>query len=277
MEIRISMHKPDLDLTLSYGEVAPDNSFGIATCAGSEFEKLYVASSLDVRREAKSTPAVQEVKWRAVEAPVDSKRPGEPITRALDFTFALGLVLVLLPALFVLALVVAVDCHGWPIFAHTRVGRGGRSFKCYKFRSMCANAEAKLVTLLQQEPALRREWAKTHKLANDPRITRLGRVLRRTSLDELPQLFNVLKGEMSLVGPRPVVLGELPRYGRFQASYLAMRPGLTGLWQVTCRSESTYRRRVAIDRLYARRKCLKLDFRILLATVPAVLSRNGAC
>lgn len=201
----------------------------------------------------------------------------ELTSRSLDLGASLALIVLLLPVLLFLAIAVAIDAGGSPIFAHRRIGKGGRPFNCYKFRSMCHDAEARLEAILDADPAMRREWSEHHKLTNDPRITRFGQFLRESSLDELPQLFNVLIGEMALVGPRPVVAAELPRYERHLTSYLSVKPGLTGLWQVTCRSDSTYRRRVAIDRVYAARKCLLLDLRILCATVPAVLSRRGAC
>lgn len=212
----------------------------------------------------------------ALDAKIPRNRFVDFATRALDIFGALSLTILLLPVMLLLLVMVTIATKGSPVFAHRRVGRGGVPFNCYKFRSMCHDADARLEKLLQDDPALRQEWMLRHKLENDPRITRFGHFLRRTSLDELPQLFNVLIGDMSLVGPRPVVADELCFYGRHLPSYLAMKPGLTGLWQVTCRSESTYRRRVAIDRVYALHKCLLLDLRILAATVPAVLSRKGA-
>lgn len=198
------------------------------------------------------------------------------VVRLLDIVGSLALIVILLPFLVLLTVVVAIVCGGSPAFAHTRIGKNGRKFECYKFRSMHLGAEQQLASLLAECPALRKEWDLDHKLADDPRITSLGKILRVTSLDELPQLFNVLIGEMSLVGPRPVVAAELKRYGRFQRSYLNMKPGLTGIWQITGRSNSTYRRRVAADRLYARRKSIIFDCKILLATVPAVLLKGGA-
>jgi exopolysaccharide production protein ExoY len=207
-------------------------------------------------------------------------RPRNPwlsiANRLLDVLGSALLLVLLLPVMVVLFVLVAVSSRGLPIFAHRRVGKGGRPFNCYKFRSMCHDAEARLEKLLKQDPALLREWTQHHKLTNDPRITRLGHFLRQSSLDELPQLFNVLVGDMSLVGPRPIVQAEIDHYGRHIHHYLDIKPGLTGLWQVTCRSESTYLRRVAIDRVYAQNKCLLLDLRILFATVPAVVSRKGA-
>lgn len=196
--------------------------------------------------------------------------------RLLDIAGSAALLALLFPVMVILFVLVAVSCRGSPIFAHRRVGKGGRTFNCLKFRSMCHDAEERLEQLLRADPAIRREWMQHHKLAHDPRITPLGHILRQTSLDELPQLINVLIGDMSLVGPRPIVRAELDHYGRHSRNYLDIKPGLTGLWQVTCRSDSTYLRRVAIDRVYAQNKCLLLDLRILFATVPAVVSRKGA-
>lgn len=202
--------------------------------------------------------------------------PDSGLARIRDIVCALALIILLLPVLVLLVALVIICDPGPPIFAHERIGKNGRPFKCYKLRSMYCDAEQRLVELLARHPAMRREWEASYKLVNDPRVTPLGGFLRSSSLDELPQLFNVLAGSMTLVGPRPVVEDELRYYGRFAPSYLQVKPGLTGLWQVTGRCEVSYRRRVATDRLYARRKSLLLDFQILLATVPAVLARKGA-
>lgn len=204
--------------------------------------------------------------------------PGWPRTsRALDLFGAIAMLIVLLPVMVLLSIATAITTSGSPIFAHPRVGRGKRIFKCYKFRTMYVDADARLLKLLEENPSMKREWEADHKLKDDPRVTAFGRFMRVTSLDELPQLLNVIKGEMSLVGPRPIVEQELLRYGKYSSSYLALRPGLTGLWQVSGRSATTYRRRVATDHVYALNKCLTLDLRILLATVPAVLKQRGAC
>jgi exopolysaccharide production protein ExoY len=162
------------------------------------------------------------------------------------------------------------------LFAQKRNGRGGRRFRCYKFRSMRPDAEIYLKQLLSTDPVLRREWEQTHKLKQDPRITPLGDFLRRSSLDELPQLFNIIRGEMSIVGPRPIVDSEIHHYGRWYRYYTRVRPGLTGLWQVSGRSDVSYRRRVAMDRLYVRTRSLNSYVWILLATAPAVLMRRGS-
>ena len=207
----------------------------------------------------------------------DMRAPESGAARARDIVCALLLIILLLPLIVLLIVLVAVCDRAPPIFAHVRVGQNGRLFKCYKLRSMHRDAEQRLGLLLARHPVMRREWERSFKLTNDPRVTPLGAFLRTTSLDELPQLFNVLTGSMALVGPRPVVPDELQRYGRYSSSYLQVKPGLTGLWQVTGRSEVSYRRRIATDLLYARRKSLLFDFQILLATVPAVLARKGAC
>ena len=165
---------------------------------------------------------------------------------------------------------------GTVIYRHWRVGRGGQMFSCLKFRTMVPNADQVLRDLLEKDPDLRAEWIRDHKLRNDPRVTRLGRFLRRTSLDELPQLLNVLGGEMSLVGPRPVVREELLRYGRSVGTYLAAKPGITGLWQVTGRNDTDYRRRVVLDTYYVRNQNLLLDLYILAKTTGVVLGGNGA-
>jgi undecaprenyl-phosphate galactose phosphotransferase len=176
-----------------------------------------------------------------------------------------------------LAIFAAMWCEGGPIiYRHRRVGRSGRAFECLKFRTMVPNADQVLRDVLARDATRRAEWARDRKLRNDPRITLVGGFLRRTSLDELPQLWNVLRGEMSLVGPRPVVSEELMRYGRKRRNYLAVLPGLTGLWQVTGRNDTSYRRRVAIDTYYVRNRSLVLDVYILLKTTIVVLRRSGA-
>lgn len=196
--------------------------------------------------------------------------------RALDVIGAgLGLVL-LSPFFLVVALLVRAD-GGPAFFAHRRVGRGGKLFGCLKFRSMVVDSQARLEALLARDPQARAEWEATRKLKNDPRITRIGRFLRSTSLDELPQLINVLRGEMSLVGPRPVQEAEIDRYyGASAAHYMAVRPGITGLWQVSGRSETSYESRVALDVSYVSRPSMLADLSILLRTPVAVLSRRGA-
>ncbi|ONG47876.1 hypothetical protein BKE38_22520 [Pseudoroseomonas deserti] len=197
--------------------------------------------------------------------------------RGLDIVLASGLLLALLPVMLVITLLVLRDGKG-AFFSHRRVGRDGRSFGCLKFRSMVPDAEAALAKLLAEDPEAAALWRTSRKLKRDPRITRVGRVLRATSLDELPQLFNVLRGEMSLVGPRPVVQAELTEhYGPHASHYLAVRPGITGLWQISGRSDTSYAERIALDVRYVERFSLWFDLVILAKTVPAVLVRRGAC
>jgi Undecaprenyl-phosphate galactose phosphotransferase WbaP len=212
---------------------------------------------------------------------VDHRQPAVPArgfdpTRVLDIVVALTVLLFTAPLMVGLAFAVRAQDGGPAVFGHTRLGRGGRTFRCYKFRSMVVDADARLQALLAIDPEARREWEVDHKLRNDPRITAVGNFLRKSSLDELPQLFNVLKGEMSIVGPRPIVSAEVRKYGCSFRQYCAVRPGITGLWQVSGRNNVPYHRRVALDRLYAKSKCLSVDVKILLLTVPAVLSRNGS-
>lgn len=195
--------------------------------------------------------------------------------RAFDMVGALTLLLVLSPLLAVVA--VAVRLSGPRVFfAHSRVGEGGRIFPCYKFRTMVPDAQRVLDRLLEERPELRDEWQREFKLKDDPRVTRVGRFLRKYSLDELPQFWNVLRGDMSLVGPRPITVDELDRYGRHAYVYLATRPGVTGLWQVSGRSDLDYDHRIRLDREYVERRCLSLDFAIAFKTAWVVLRRKGA-
>jgi lipopolysaccharide/colanic/teichoic acid biosynthesis glycosyltransferase len=196
--------------------------------------------------------------------------------RMLDIAVSLTLIVVLAPLLALVALLIYFSDPGPIIFGHMRVGRGGQAFKCLKFRSMVTDAQQRLATLLATDPAARAEWARDHKLKNDPRITAIGNFLRKSSLDELPQLFNVLRGEMSLVGPRPIVVDEISRYRRYFTDYCQVRPGVTGLWQVSGRNDVSYRRRVAMDVSYVRAQTLGLNVKILLMTVPSVLKSRGS-
>jgi Undecaprenyl-phosphate galactose phosphotransferase WbaP len=165
---------------------------------------------------------------------------------------------------------------GQPFFGHMRVGHNGKPFKCYKFRSMVVNAEQVLEHLLANDPVARAEWALNFKLKNDPRVSKLGEFLRRSSLDELPQLWNVFKGDMSLVGPRPVIEAELERYGDDVGYYLMTRPGITGLWQVSGRNDVDYATRVYLDSWYVKNWSLWNDIAILFKTISVVRRRSGA-
>ncbi|MFW5655448.1 MAG: sugar transferase [Roseicyclus sp.] len=196
--------------------------------------------------------------------------------RSADIVLA-GSALVMLSPLFLgLFLLMKARMPGPFLYAHERVGHGGRRFRCLKLRTMCMDGDAVLRRHLAADPDARREWDETRKLRNDPRVTPLGRVLRELSLDELPQFLNVVAGDMSLVGPRPVVADELDRYGMSRRHYVSVRPGVTGLWQISGRNETSYARRVALDRYYASRRSHALDLAILVRTVPAVVASRGA-
>lgn len=187
------------------------------------------------------------------------------------------LLLILLSPLMAVVTFLIWRRDGAPVlFAHYRVGHGGRLFRCMKFRTMLRNSEQVLSDLLRDDSQARAEWARDQKLTNDPRITPVGHFLRKSSLDELPQLLNVLRGEMSLVGPRPVTVAELTRYGKVRWHYLSVRPGITGLWQVSGRNNTTYEERVALDRHYVEARSLWLDIGILVKTVRVVVAREGA-
>ncbi len=196
--------------------------------------------------------------------------------RLFDVSVAAICLFLLLP-LFVLvaASIWAVD-RGSPFYSHRRLGRGGKTFGCLKFRSMRMNGDEILSRHLAENPAALAEWTQSRKLKNDPRITVIGHVLRKTSLDELPQLINILRGEMSLVGPRPIVEAEVEKYGDAASAYFAVRPGLTGMWQISGRSDTTYAERVRLDRHYVESRSFSGDIMIILRTVPAVFLVKGS-
>jgi lipopolysaccharide/colanic/teichoic acid biosynthesis glycosyltransferase len=190
---------------------------------------------------------------------------------------AAALLVVLAPVMLAIAWCIWREDGAPVLFAHWRVGQKGRLFRCLKFRSMVRRADLVLAELLEKDPSARREWERDRKLRSDPRVLRIGQFLRRTSLDELPQLLNVLRGEMHLVGPRPVVVQEIPRYGEHKRHYFAVKPGMTGLWQVSGRNNLTYAQRVALDARYVETRTLWMDLRILVRTVSVLVTRDGAC
>lgn len=198
------------------------------------------------------------------------------IKRIFDLTLTIVGGLMISPILLLIAFVVAIDNRGQIIFAHRRVGAAGKKFSCYKFQTMVPDAKEKLEKYLAENPEARREWDETFKLTNDPRVTKLGAFLRRTSLDELPQLWNVIRGEMSLVGPRPIVQKEVPRYGKNIREYYMVLPGITGMWQVSGRSDTTYPERVAMDTWYVRNWSVWIDLMYLFKTIKAVIIGKGA-
>lgn len=209
--------------------------------------------------------------WRARAA----ARVDAVAKRGLDIVGALALLFAIWPLLLLIAALVTMD-GGPAMFRHRRIGQGGRSFGCLKFRSMMLGSEECLQEYLRYHPEASEEWVRERKLTFDPRITPIGRLLRATSLDELPQLFNVLAGDMSLVGPRPIISDELALYGPAASLYAAVRPGITGLWQISGRNDVSYVERVALDSRYVRERNVLLDIEILLRTPSAVLRRKGA-
>lgn len=198
------------------------------------------------------------------------------LKRFIDLVLTTLIGIVLAPVVLMVAIAIKLDSPGPVLYPHRRIGRGGREFMAWKFRSMISNADAVLKEYLDQNPAFREEWANTQKLKNDPRVTRLGRFLRQSSLDELPQLWNVVRGEMSLVGPRPIVRDEIARYGVDFETYKWVQGGLTGLWQVSGRSDTSYQQRVSYDCFYVHNWSVWLDLCILFRTIGTVLSRSGA-
>jgi Undecaprenyl-phosphate galactose phosphotransferase WbaP len=204
-------------------------------------------------------------------------RRGSRLTkRAMDFVLAAGGGALVLPWVAIVALIVRLTSRGPAFYGHGRIGEGGRMFRAWKFRTMVENADEILEHCLEADPGLRAEWMANHKLRDDPRVTKIGKLLRQTSLDELPQIWNVIRGEMSLVGPRPIVRHEAGKYGEEFDTYRRVRPGITGLWQVSGRSETTYAERVAMDVHYVRNWSVWLDVYLLAKTVGVVLRKRGA-
>ncbi|HAM4656035.1 TPA: undecaprenyl-phosphate galactose phosphotransferase WbaP [Escherichia coli] len=204
-----------------------------------------------------------------------AKWSSRTLKRLFDIIASIAIIILLSPVLLYISRLVKKD-GGPAIYGHERIGQDGKPFKCLKFRSMVTNSKDVLNELLQNDPEAKREWDTTFKLKNDPRITKIGAVLRRTSLDELPQLFNVLKGEMSLVGPRPIITAELERYNEEVDYYLLSKPGMTSLWQVSGRSDVDYETRVYLDAWYVKNWSMWNDIAILFKTVGVVLKKDGA-
>lgn len=197
--------------------------------------------------------------------------------RTMDLALSISVTLFFLPVFAIICVLVAAD-SGLPVFySQDRLGRGGRTFRVWKFRTMINNSAQVLERYLAANPELRREWAQSHKLRNDPRITRVGRFLRTTSLDELPQLWNVIRGDMSLVGPRPIVDAEVKKYHKHFSTYVKALPGMTGLWQVSGRNHTTYEERVAFDAYYVHNWSIWMDIYLLAKTISVVLTGHGAC
>jgi len=198
------------------------------------------------------------------------------ITRSLDLAIAIVSLVFFAPLMLLVAVLVFAESPGPIIYRQMRLGRNGRLFPCFKFRTMMPDGDRVLQELLERCSQSRKEWEQGFKLRVDPRVSRLGSVLRKLSIDELPQLFNVVRGEMAIVGPRPIVVAEIPRYGPFFGDYCSVKPGLTGLWQISGRNNVSYVDRVQLDAEYARKKTVSFDLLIILKTIPAVLLGRGA-
>ncbi len=235
-----------------------------------------------------SIPAAiaEETVWhpRAVESELRAAKPESLVAkppkqrrrkRLFDLVMGCALIVFLAPLMLIIAALVRLD-GGPALFGHRRVGADGKPFRCWKFRSMVPNAEQALADVLRTDPTARREWRDDFKLKADPRLTPIGRFLRVSSLDELPQLFNVVAGDMSLVGPRPIITDEIARYGDAFVQYCACRPGMTGIWQVSERRRVDYRRRVFFDQQYATDWSFLLDLSVLCRTVVVVIRRSDA-
>ncbi|HEY9651209.1 MAG TPA: sugar transferase [Coleofasciculaceae cyanobacterium] len=203
---------------------------------------------------------------------------GDFAKRLFDVVFSLSILILFFPVYLILAILIAVTSPGPIFYVQKRVGRNYKPFGCIKFRTMVVNADELLLDLMEKSPELREEFEDNFKLKKDPRITAIGRFLRMTSLDEFPQFWNVLKGDMSVVGPRPLVPEEIPRYGHHMDKILTIRPGITGLWQVSGRNDIPYNRRIQIDVYYVNFRNFWLDLWLIVKTIGVILSikNNGA-
>jgi Undecaprenyl-phosphate galactose phosphotransferase WbaP len=198
------------------------------------------------------------------------------VKRSFDLLFAVVFAILALPVFLAIAAAIVLESGGPVFFGHNRIGRGGRTFRLWKFRTMHVNGDEILAKHLAEDPDAAEEWHVNRKLRRDPRVTRIGKLLRRSSLDELPQIWNIVRGEMSFAGPRPIVHDEIEKYGKAYPLYAMTAPGLTGLWQVSGRNDTTYRRRVALDAAYVRHWTPGLDLQLLWRTVGVVLKGKGA-
>ena len=216
-----------------------------------------------ISKKPSSLPAVEIIR--------NQSRSGRTLKRIGDIIFSLIVLTLGSPIFILIGILVKLSSPGSVFYIQKRVGRNYREFGCIKFRTMYKDADELLPNLLEKYPLMRKEFEKDFKLRQDPRITKLGRFLRRSSLDELPQFFNVLKGEMSVVGPRPIVSNEIIKYSLFMEEVISVRPGLTGLWQVSGRNNLSYKKRVELDLLYARNRNFLLDLEIIILTLGVLL------
>lgn len=229
---------------------------------------------LMTRAYAGTRHGISKASFQKKESRVTSGLYRQRLKRAFDVVAVLVVLPIALPVMAIIAILLRVE-GGAVWFTQRRLGKDGYSFNLWKFRTMVVNADAKLEEYLAADPALRAEWNTTQKLKDDPRITRTGRILRKTSLDELPQLFNILRGEMSVVGPRPMLVEQLDIYGPLARHYFALRPGLTGLWQVSDRNSTDFTRRAEIDAVYERNVSMIADMKIILATFAVMVRGTG--
>lgn len=199
----------------------------------------------------------------------------ETYKRILDVFLTLLLLPLILPLILIISLLIKLDSKGKIFFSHVRIGKNGTPFKCYKFRTMVINAEEVLKDVLKDEKA-KVEWGKDFKLREDPRITRIGNFLRKSSLDELPQIFNVFQGNMSFVGPRPITNAEIAKYGNNFIYYKEVKPGITGIWQISGRNDIDYDKRVNLDKQYSQSKSIREDLKIIFKTIPVIFTKKGA-
>ena len=273
-DLHIGEDERDLDLL----EASPARTLKV---------KLLPRRQLAIRRPPEPRPELRvhsSTGDRSIEAETDgasdfilaeARYPtGGQAKRLLDVAIAGTALIVLSPLIAIVALLIRTTMGRPVFFSQRRLGYGGRSFQCVKFRTMVTDAETALQLHLVNNPQAALEWQERQKLQHDPRITALGHLLRRSSVDELPQLLCVLKGDMSCVGPRPILDVEIPHYGAYWREYIKVRPGLTGLWQISGRSRLSYDRRVRLDRFYVRTWSLWRDFAILVRTIPALLRSN---
>ena len=229
---------------------------------------MYLPGTTDLTKDAQAVPNPESARPKRDEVSLDGRRILDIVLSALALIF-------LSPMMLAVAAAIKLQDGGPIFFAQERIGLGGSVFKCLKFRSMVVDAEARLNHVLETNPELKGYWESHRKLLWDPRVTLLGQIIRKTSLDELPQLINVLRGDMSLVGPRPIMVSEKEIYGRCLERYCTMRPGITCLWQIRGRNQLTFRQRIALDMLYRRNEDVGSYLSILVQTVPAVLLRQG--
>ncbi|MEC7839531.1 MAG: sugar transferase [Chlamydiota bacterium] len=200
-----------------------------------------------------------------------------PLKRIFDISFSSFILLISLPIIGIISLLIKLFSKGPIFYSHERIGRGGDRFKCYKFRTMYPDAEIRLKEILQSNPDMKREWELTRKLQKDPRVIPIGNILRKTSLDELPQFWNVLKGDLSVVGPRPVVEDEMEKhFGLKAGKILSIRPGITGIWQVSGRNDTSYNKRVMLDEKYVDQRSMMLDLKLIAKTIPSMITSKGA-